>query len=90
MEELITTDDLAEMLGVSKRVAQEWAQKGKVPAIKLGERLWRFRRSDIEAWLAGHANEVDSPATGPRCATCGRAKDNHNRRHPFVARKAEK
>ena len=48
--ELLTLPQLARYLGVAERTLYVWAQQGKVPAFKIGV-TWRFRRSDIDAWL---------------------------------------
>ena len=48
--ELLTLPQVAEYLGLAQRTLYLWAQQGKIPAFKLGT-SWRFRRSDIDAWL---------------------------------------
>lgn len=48
--EVMTIDDLATYLQVSKSSLYKLAQGGKVPGKKVG-RHWRFHRSAIEAWL---------------------------------------
>jgi len=47
--EIMTLPEVAEYLGVSERTVYGWAQKGKIPAAKLGS-AWRFKRSEIERW----------------------------------------
>ena len=48
--ELLTLPQLANYLGMAERTIYVWAQQGKIPAFKIGA-AWRFRRSDIDAWL---------------------------------------
>lgn len=48
--EIMTIDEVAEYLRVSERTVYDWAQKGQLPCGKLGT-TWRFKRSDIEAWV---------------------------------------
>ncbi|MDZ7924044.1 MAG: helix-turn-helix domain-containing protein [Marinagarivorans sp.] len=36
---------------VFKRTVYRLAQKGEIPAFKLGG-TWRFRRSELDAWIA--------------------------------------
>lgn len=48
--EVMTIDDLAAFLQVSKSSLYKLAQDGRVPGKKVG-RHWRFHRSAIEAWL---------------------------------------
>jgi excisionase family DNA binding protein len=47
---LMNVKEVAELLQVNVTTVYAWAQDGRMPAIKLG-RNWRFRRSDLEAWL---------------------------------------
>ena len=48
--ELLSLPQLARYLGMSVPTLYQWVQQGKVPAFKIGV-TWRFRRSDIDAWL---------------------------------------
>lgn len=48
--DILTLDEVAEYLRVSERTVYNWAQKGMVPAAKIGT-SWRFRKSDIDQWL---------------------------------------
>ena len=52
MDDLLTIEQLAELLGV--KVSWIYAQTSakKIPFLKLGGRL-RFRRSDVERWIEG-------------------------------------
>ena len=49
--EVMTIDDLAAYLQVSKSSLYKLAQDGKVPGQKVG-RHWRFLRTTIDSWLA--------------------------------------
>ena len=49
-EPLLTAMEVAAYLSVSKITIYDWAQKGRIPAFRLGHH-WRFRRSEIEEWL---------------------------------------
>jgi PTS system nitrogen regulatory IIA component len=42
--------EVARYLRVKDSTVYTWAQAGKLPAFRLG-RLWRFRRTDLDAWL---------------------------------------
>ncbi len=48
--EVMTIDDLAAFLQVSKSSLYKLAQDGRVPGKKVG-RHWRFHKDAIEAWL---------------------------------------
>lgn len=47
---LLTARELAELLGFSPSTIVDWAERGELPAFKIGGRL-RFRLSEVEAWL---------------------------------------
>lgn len=47
---LMDVKQVAAYLQINEATAYNWAQKGKIPGIKVG-RIWRFRREDIEVWL---------------------------------------
>ena len=46
----LTTDEVLEYLQVNLRTVYRLIKAGKLPAVRVG-RQWRFRRSDIDAWL---------------------------------------
>lgn len=48
--EVMTIDDLALYLQLSKSSLYKLAQEGKVPGQKVG-RHWRFHRETIDKWL---------------------------------------
>jgi PTS system nitrogen regulatory IIA component len=48
--DIMTVEEVADYLRVSERTVYEWAQKGEIPAGKLGT-TWRFKRSEIERWV---------------------------------------
>jgi len=49
--DMMTLPQLAEYLSMAERTIYLWAQQGRVPAFKLGT-AWRFRKSEIDAWMA--------------------------------------
>lgn len=49
-ESVLTIDDLADYLKVSKSTLYKLAQSGKVPGQKVGKH-WRFRKENIDQWL---------------------------------------
>lgn len=49
--EILTLDDVALYLKAGKRTVYRLAQKGEIPAFKLGG-TWRFRRAELDRWIA--------------------------------------
>src|SRR4029450_6271169 len=49
-ERLLTAAELAEMLGFAAGTIVDWAERGTIPAFKIGGRL-RFRESEVLDWL---------------------------------------
>ena len=49
-ETFLTTDDVLGYLRVNLRTVYRLIKAGKIPAVRVG-RQWRFRKSDIDAWL---------------------------------------
>ena len=55
MEELLTIDELAKYLKISKHTIYKMLEKGEIPAFKIANQ-WRFKRSDIDEWIEKHRN----------------------------------
>ena len=51
MENLLTPQEIADVLGVSKSTIYQWTHQEFIPHVKLG-RFVRFRQSQVEKWLA--------------------------------------
>ena len=49
-ERLLTSRELAELLGLAPATVLDWWEAGRLPGFKLGTAV-RFRLSDVEAWL---------------------------------------
>ena len=49
-EEPIDAEEAAKMLGVTARTVTRLAERGEIPAFRVG-RLWKFRRSDIQKYI---------------------------------------
>ncbi len=50
MERWLTLEQIAEYLQMSTSSIYKMAQKGKIPAYKVG-RQWRFRKEEIDKWI---------------------------------------
>jgi excisionase family DNA binding protein len=57
MPEVLTARQAAEFLQTSRDTLIRKARAGQIPAAKLG-REWRFRKSDLDAWLAAGGGMV--------------------------------
>jgi excisionase family DNA binding protein len=55
MDALLTLDEVAAYLRLSKDTVYRMAQSGKIPASKAGSQ-WRFRQSEVDAWLERNKN----------------------------------
>jgi PTS system nitrogen regulatory IIA component len=52
-DQLMSIKELADYLNVTATTIYLWSKRGQIPAMKVGN-VWRYRRSDIEAWLNEH------------------------------------
>ena len=59
--DLLTAEEVMGWLKVSLVTIRRWTSSGYIPHVKLGLRMVRYRKEDIDAWLA-------------KRATAGRAK----------------
>jgi excisionase family DNA binding protein len=50
-EPVVGAEQVAEMLGCSGKTVLRLAKTRQIPAVQIGK-LWRFRRSVIDAWLS--------------------------------------
>ena len=57
--EILTIDEVANYLRVSKSSLYKLAQEGRVPCQKVG-RHWRFRKDAIDRWLDERSQTTES------------------------------
>ena len=50
-EKLLTTETVAKVLLVKADTLRGWLRIGKIKGVKVGNRLWRVRESELEAFL---------------------------------------
>jgi len=48
--EIMTVQEVADLLRVSERTVYDWATNGQIPCGKLGT-TWRFKRTEIDRWI---------------------------------------
>jgi excisionase family DNA binding protein len=63
--QFLTTEEVLEYLQVNLRTVYRLLKARQIPAVRVG-RQWRFRRADIEAWLAARNEGDRDPLTRPR------------------------
>ena len=49
-DEILTIEEVAQYLRVSVRTVYDWAQRGEIPAGKIGT-VWRFKKNEVESWV---------------------------------------
>ena len=49
-DDILTIEEVEKYLRVSDRTVYDWAQKGEIPAGKIGT-VWRFKKSELERWV---------------------------------------
>jgi len=47
---IMTIEEVAKYIKVSERTVLDWAQKGEIPAGKLGN-VWRFQQKEVDQWI---------------------------------------
>lgn len=60
-----TVRQVAEYLSVNERTVYRMAERGELPAFKVGD-AWRFRRDDIDAWIERQHRERAGDSKGRR------------------------
>ena len=74
-ETFLTTEEVLEYLQVNLRTVYRLIKAGKIPAVRVG-RQWRFRKTDIDAWLDSQRPRVGRSHAGPGAsARCARSAD---------------
>lgn len=56
MEELLTIEELARYLKISKHTLYKMLEKRKIPAFKIANQ-WRFKKEKIDRWLEEHEHQ---------------------------------
>ena len=49
-DEILTLPEVAQLLKVAEKTVYSMAQKGQIPAFKVGGQ-WRFKRADLDKWI---------------------------------------
>ena len=57
MEKLLTTQEIADYLGLTQRTIYTYIQSGSLRAVKVG-REWRLKESELEAFINRGNGEI--------------------------------
>ena len=49
--DILTATDVMDILSISKNTLYKMIRSHRLPAFRLGDRCWRFRREDLEYYL---------------------------------------
>jgi two-component system chemotaxis response regulator CheY len=63
-DSFLTTEEVLEYLQVNLRTVYRLVKAGKIPAVRVG-RQWRFRKADIDAYLASSRSADAKRTPGP-------------------------
>ena len=84
-DEFLTVADIANRLKLNQQTIYNWIDRGQLPAVRVGARRVRVRRSDLDALLAAgetqsRSTEADAAWTDIRSAISDarRAANRHN------------
>jgi excisionase family DNA binding protein len=61
---VLTIDELAEYLKISKSTLYKLAQEGSIPSQKVGKH-WRFHKDAVDEWLRQRGPIAPSPKVDP-------------------------
>lgn len=60
MEPLLSSEKASAILKIHPKVLERMAKRGEIPALKVG-RYWRYRESDLEAWINSQVQLASQP-----------------------------
>ena len=61
-EERLTVAETAAELRITERALKDLCRRKRIGFIRISQKNWVFRRSDIEAFIKAHAQAVETPA----------------------------
>jgi excisionase family DNA binding protein len=65
-DKLLTPKEAAQYLGLSKRTLARYVKAGQIKPSRLNARVLRFKKMDLDTFIAGDANPAHSNCTqGP-------------------------
>jgi excisionase family DNA binding protein len=67
-DSFLTVSEVADLLRLNPQTVRQWIDKGKLPAVRLGERQVRIRQSDLEQFIDAGTNSPASRASASASA----------------------
>jgi excisionase family DNA binding protein len=58
MDELLTYENAADLLGVKKQTVQVWVRQGKIGVVRLSHKAPRISRADLHTFIADRRTEA--------------------------------
>lgn len=62
--QFLTTGEIAEILRVHQRTVQRWISSNQLKATKVGSKILRVRKQDLDEFLASQNNDNQEEAEG--------------------------
>jgi excisionase family DNA binding protein len=59
-QSFLTPQEVSNLLHVSVQTVRRWIKEEKLPAYRVGPRMWRIRAVDLDEWLQRSAPMTDS------------------------------
>ena len=80
-DDILTIPEVAELLRIAEKTVYTLAQRGEVPAFKVGGQ-WRFSRGAIQAWIDNRtrAGDAAAPSSSRGQETAGSRRSRKKRR----------
>lgn len=60
--QLLTTHEIAEILRVHQRTVQRWISSNRLKAIKVGPKILRVRKQDLNEFIENHNKDYQEKA----------------------------
>ena len=69
-DDILTISEIASLLRIAEKTVYGLAQRGDLPAFKVGGQ-WRFRRMAIDAWIEAKTRTAGAPPVNEAAKSAG-------------------